>query len=214
MHHEQNKHLRKQFGFCLHEKCCTLINHLCNLDGPLTFAREGHVFPVKDKSGTLTSIIKDSSTAWLSEERSHQLTTWSVADANRNSQQFWMLITKQVIKAGTGSWEQSWMGKTLSPGSLHSLVNWNLSSSYCTRHSSCRKVVVVKRKPSATSRISRVPSALRAVSQNDCVLIAPGIAPCISMSLPKKPQYLQHFNVDLQFSFWSNQIWLFLDVLC
>lgn len=98
MHREQNKFLRKQFGFCLHEKCCTLINHLCNLDGPLAFEREGHVFPVKDKPRTLTSIIKDSSTAWLSEERSHQLTTWFVADANRNSQQFWMLITKQVKK--------------------------------------------------------------------------------------------------------------------
>lgn len=98
------------------------LNHLCNLDGPLAFEREGHVFPVKDKPRTLTSIIKDSSTAWLSEGRSHQLTTWFVADASRNSQQFCMLVIKQVTKAGTGSWEQSWAGKTLGPVCLHSPI--------------------------------------------------------------------------------------------
>lgn len=61
----------KQFGFFLGEKCCKLVNHLCNLDGQLIFERGGHVFHIKDKSRTSISILKNSSTTWWSEDRRH-----------------------------------------------------------------------------------------------------------------------------------------------
>lgn len=117
MHYEQNTYLRKQFGFCLCEKCRKLVNHLCNWDGPLTFERGGHVFHIKDKPKRLNGILKDRSTTWLSEERSHRLTTWFVAGLNRTFQQVCTPVRKQVAKAGTGSREQRWAGKTQSPGS-------------------------------------------------------------------------------------------------
>lgn len=69
MHYKQNTYLRKQFGFCLCEKCCKLVNHLCNLDGPLIFERGGHVFHIKDKPRMLTRILKDTGTTRLREER-------------------------------------------------------------------------------------------------------------------------------------------------
>lgn len=64
MNYEQKTYLRKQFGFCLREQCCKLINHLCNSDGPCTPERGGHVFHIKDKLRMLTRILKDSGTTW------------------------------------------------------------------------------------------------------------------------------------------------------
>lgn len=118
MHYEQNTNLRKQSGFCLCEKCCKLVNHLCNLDGPLIFEtgehvsfQRGHVCRCKGQARTSLGLSEDRSTARVSEEGGHGLTARLAADTSRNLEQLWMLATKQVAQAGTGSGSRAERGR-------------------------------------------------------------------------------------------------------
>lgn len=112
MNSEQKTDPRKQFGFCLHEQCCKLINHLCNSDGPHTL--RGYVFHSKDKSRMLPGILKDSGSTWQPDLE------LMISREIFNESEF--LIISKVQKLTQSSWEQSGAGKVQSPGSSYNPI--------------------------------------------------------------------------------------------